>query len=320
MTCQNKNKFNTAVIYRKRKLVNKMTKISELPNSMDERSNNEYIKNFSKRMLRTQLFVATFQEKRYVEPLKSYRDVVKVDSDEKEFIENILAVRKKLRQERPTSSKWIGITGPDTIGAPVGYNLWVILPIEVFGTYWFKVKTVEFLENEVRVKLDIVRPVRNEKSVSDVSEADDSSNFDLKSSIQDLSNSIRSNITNIAKTHLTVTNIKGTVIFTLLLIGSIIGGGVNVVKYLMEYLLKFMQETSGFIKVCTPIIISCIDLIRKTIYGLFTLIVVLVHGRPNPRQMYSPHINPNNMIAYEEPRYRRRGLPYNSSVTIEEIR
>lgn len=288
-----------------------MTKISEVNTSeMDESSRQDYIKNFSKRMLKTCLFMGSYQEKRFVESLNSYRDVVKIDSDEKEFIENLIAVKKKLKQvsvdNQSRSPTWIGITDPQTIGAPVGYHLWVVLPIEVFGNYWFKVKTVEFLADEVRVKLDIVRPLKHEKSVSDVSESEtqDFQNIDIKATVQEATNKLWENLLVTFKEYVTLANIKESVIFISLLTGTLIAGGANIIKYLMEYFLKFMRELSGLIKVCSPIIITCLNIIGKTIYGFYALIVALWSGRSVPHPpTYNAHY-PNSALDFKDPRTR----------------
>ncbi|CAG9772499.1 unnamed protein product [Ceutorhynchus assimilis] len=291
-----------------------MTKLSEEKQLESVESSREACKVFAKRMLKTQLFIGNFMEKRYVDPLKAYRDVVKIDSSEKNFIQNILAVKKKVNKQLGNNSFWLGITEPNTVGAPVGYNLWVTLPIEVFGTYWFKVRTVEFLYNEIRLKLDVVRTVGDNPTCS-ASDVEDSRDFDLVTTVQDLSNNFKSGLFDFLKTNITLSNVKETVIFLTILTGTIIAGGINLVKYLMDYLLKFMREASSFIKVCTPIIISTMDLLRKMLHMLLAFIITLVHGKPKPQQQlqYQPYADPNfiygnrRAIGYKRPR---------SSVTI----
>ncbi|XP_050294091.1 uncharacterized protein LOC126734488 [Anthonomus grandis grandis] len=269
-----------------------MTKLTKY--SDDPADKKQYVKEFCKRMLKTQLFMGTFQEKRWVESVSSYRDVVRIDQEEKEFIENILVVRKKLRNEFSNDTLWIGITSSDMIGAPAGNNLWVTLPIDIFGTYWFKVKTVEFLSCEVKLRLEVVRPVRNEKSASDLSSEETSNiTFDLKSSIHDISNSFKGGMMHIL-TSITLSNFKSTVVFILLLLSTIFTAAISLVHYLMEYLLKLMKEASGFIQALTPIIIAFINLIWKVIFGFYSLIVALfVHGRSKNIQPQPIYYLPN---------------------------
>ncbi|XP_066145563.1 uncharacterized protein [Euwallacea fornicatus] len=293
-----------------------MTKITELPlNSINQASNLSYIKNFSRRMLKTQIFVGTFQEKRFVQNLNSYRDVVKINSKETQFIENLLTVKDKVSRELADIT-WIGITEPNTIGAPMGYCLWVVLPVEVFGTYWFKVKSIDFVANEMCIKLEILRKFVVEK------EEDSSSSTDRSSlSFNVVLNQVKFNLFRSFRELFTFANFKETVIFISLLVSTIVVGVVNLIKYLMEYVLQILPQISNLIKSITPIIVKCFDLIYKIVHGIFSLIVILVYSYKTPQQInHRPYYN---SIQYREPLRenfrRRRGLPSRSSVIIEPL-
>ncbi|XP_066245407.1 uncharacterized protein [Euwallacea similis] len=292
-----------------------MTKVTELSlNGIDHTSNPCYIKNFSKRMLKTQVFVGTFQEKRFVQKLNSYRDVVKIDSKETQFIENLMTVKNKVRKDL-SDITWIGITEPNTVGAPVGYSLWVVLPVEVFGTYWFKVKSIEFVAGEMRIKLEILRKFVEKEM--DPLESANQSNLCFK----EIFNQAKSNSFSFFKEHITFANFKETVIFISLLVSTIVVGVVNVIKYLMEYILRLLPQISNFIKSITPIVEKCFDFIYKIIHGIFSLVVTLVYSYRTPQQTY-PRPYYDNMQYLEDSREnfrRRRGLPYRSSVIIEPL-
>ncbi|ENN76408.1 hypothetical protein D910_11386 [Dendroctonus ponderosae] len=270
-------------------------------------------------MLKTQLFIGSYEEKRYVEAVDSYRDVVRIDSDETQFIGNLEVVTRKLKQEFYNETAWIGITDPNTIGAPAGYSLWTVLPIGVFGKYWFKVKSVAFTEQEVRLKLDVVRPLRSEQSTADSSGISASQDFDLKTSLLDASSSVHSSFTSWIKTNLTLTNIRSTVIFLSLLLTTIIAGAINLVKYLMEYSLKVMNQTSKIIEVCTPILITCIELVRSILFGILSMIVTLLRGKQLSQQViYVPSPNPPRQYMLQYPT-KRSARQRGSSVTIQPI-
>lgn len=255
-----------------------------------------HIKIFAKTMLKAQIFIGTFQEKRFVEPLGSYRDVVKIDDNEKEFIRNLKEVRKKVKDNMPPCDsnpfepRWIGITTPNVIGAPVGYNLLVNLPIVVFGKYWFKVKTVEITHNEVRLKLDVIRSFRTEVSTVPIETTE---SFNIRKATQDSIQQLKSNIIFFYKNDLTLQNLSKCFIFIVVLISAICAGAFNIVHYLMEYFLKLMRELSFFVKVSTPIFISFINLLGKSITGLYQLILLLVHGKPEPAPVYTAYYNVN---------------------------
>ncbi|XP_060526496.1 uncharacterized protein LOC132702091 [Cylas formicarius] len=283
-------------------------------------SNYRYIKNFSKRMLKTQLFIGNFHEKRFVESLACYRDVVRIDPDEDKFIENLVTVKRKVRELPSGSVPWIGITEPDTIGAPVGYNLWVELPVEIFGRYWFKVSTVEFLEKEIRLKLDIMKPLirNNEQDRSGIG----SEEFNLSAVLNGILNEVRVNLMNFCRDHITYKNTKQTLIFMFLLISTITVGGLKVVKYLMEYLVNFMRELSGLIRALTPVITTCMDIIKAIVLGTLEMIFSLLYDkRKTQATQYNAYINVDpNMIKFNDARETYGEHPTGRALPYGEIR
>ncbi|CAH1992665.1 unnamed protein product [Acanthoscelides obtectus] len=66
--------------------------------------------------------------------------VIRVSLNEQQFIKTLVKLKKRI-QECYLKGPWIGITEPGTIGAPEGFNLWVVLPEEVLGSYWYKVRS-----------------------------------------------------------------------------------------------------------------------------------------------------------------------------------
>lgn len=263
------------------------------------------VRKFAKNMLKSSLFIGTFLEKRLVEPLNSYRDVIKLSDDEDDLIANLKAVRKRCLKHFP-KSVWIGITEPKTIGAPAGYNLWVSLDKEVFGSYWYKIKYVEFLHNEVRVKLEVVRPVRERTPVLNITPNqvfDDVSQNNLSELSTKMVDFLKGQLNDFFSETLTWTNIKQATVFVVLLLSTLVTFFIHAIKYLLDYILKLLHETSGFVKVCTPIIINFMTLISNTIMGFYSLIAVLWRA--------SPTINYYQSSPYNSPYYTNmRALPY----------
>lgn len=292
-----------------------MTKVSEISSSsVDDVSDHEYIKKYAKQMLRNSLFIGTFQEKRFVEPINSYRDVITIAGDEEDFITNLLVVKRKI-DEGFLKKPWLGITDPDTVGAPVGYNLWVELKEEVFGKYWYKVKTVEFHQNEIRLKLDIIRPVKQEHSplrtnTSGTQQTTD--DVDFKEYFNQVCQALKLNLTSFCTGVLTFENIKQSVIFLSLLVGAIITGGVSIIQYLLEYLLKLIREVSFLIKAITPIITTCVNLIGKSIFGFYSMIVALYRSKPAPPPVYNAYLQYDPKMDHYQPYHNnyRPGLEY----------
>lgn len=256
----------------------------------------EYVKRFAKQMLKNSIFIGTFHEKRFVESLNAYRDVVSISGDETDLIENLIAVKKRIEREFD-AFPWIGITGPHGIGTPAGYNLWVELPTEVFGKYWFKIKSVEFLSNQIFLKLELIRPV-NDSSGNLSSFTNTSSEF-LNLSFSDIKLWTKEKISYFFYNVLTTDNIKSVIIFSSVLFSTVILSTIDIIKYLLEYLLKLIDELSKLIKTLTPIVIHLINACGKIIFGLFQLIVTLFKRNPPPQPVYNAYINydPVNRIS-----------------------
>ncbi|KAE8749874.1 hypothetical protein FOCC_FOCC003343 [Frankliniella occidentalis] len=122
----------------------------------------EEVRNFVKKRLRKRLFLGQYQERRYVEYLSVYRDMVILHSSEADLKVEIDRVQSKLRSFYG-DGKWLGITSPDTIGAPAaGHCLWTKLEDVAFGFHWFQIKQICFQEREIVIRLKVIRAVSEE--------------------------------------------------------------------------------------------------------------------------------------------------------------
>ncbi|XP_034253047.1 uncharacterized protein LOC117652328 isoform X2 [Thrips palmi] len=120
------------------------------------------IRNFVKKRLGKRLFLGHYQERRYVDTLRLYRDVVVLHKSETELQVDIERVQLKLISFY-RGGKWLGITSPDTIGAPAaGHCLWTKLQDVAFGFYWFQIRQIRFEDNAVEVRLKVIRKVNEE--------------------------------------------------------------------------------------------------------------------------------------------------------------
>lgn len=283
----------------------------------------EYIKSFAKQMLKNTIFIGTFHEKRFVECLNSYRDVVSISNDETDFIQNLVTVKKRIESEC-NKLLWIGITDPHGVGTPAGYNLWVELPIGVFGQYWFKVKTVEFCKDQISLKLDMIRPVKNEKSTSGNMSIDDTFNdLSFSTFLPKMQFLMKNNVWHFCKNTLTTENIKTVIIFISVLLSTLMLSSIDMAKYLLEYLLKLVKELSKLIEALTPVMINLINLCGRIIFGLFQLIATLFKRHPPPQPVYNAYVNydpingmPNSVFDKNFP----RALPNVSSRSRATIR
>lgn len=140
--------------------------------------------------------------------------------------------------------------------------------------------------------------------------------------LQNVSQQITTNTSQFFAEIFTLSNMKHSVIFLSLLLSTIVVSAVNLVKFLLEFLLKFLREFSGLVKAFTPITLTCLDLLRRTVYGTFSFVLALIYGgRPKPVSQqynyspYTPMIEYPDEVRLRRPNYRKK--PHRSSVTIE---
>lgn len=112
------------------------------------------MKTLCKQIIKNRVFLGHYQEKRYVERLKTYKDLVVLNSNEKSFCDDIDLVFKRIQKQinddndngaNNDVSVWLGFTAPNVIGAPAaGYCIWSKLNESesnvAFGQYWFQVR------------------------------------------------------------------------------------------------------------------------------------------------------------------------------------
>lgn len=243
----------------------------------------QHLYNFVNTMLRGRLFIGNFQEKRYVANLKEYRDVIVVSAEEKELLVDLDVVKKRLGNS--FKEKWIGITTPKTIGAPAGYCMWVDLPEEVFGRYWYKIRSVSFRKNEILLKIKPVRAIslntsleeRNTTKTNQVSSETDDKEPTTKA---DINKRVKEFISGV----ITWENVKETTKFLILLTGTVFVALIEGGKYFAEFSLKFTRELSNLIKALTPFAIACVRFMEKIVGGLYILVAMIFRDFRKPQQ------------------------------------
>lgn len=284
------------------------------------------IRKLAKSVLLNQIFMATYQERRYVQSLNDYRDVVRVHSDESDLLKSLKHVKKRIESHYQC---WIGITDDDMTGAPVGTCLWVELPQHgKFGRYWFKIKSIKFKRNEITVKVKVLRdadtPDRNVVNVTT-----NSKEFieQVQETIIDMLIITKTNLIAFHKEIFTIDNTRKALVYISALLVTLFIGAVHLLQYLGEYSLRLFREVSIFVKYATPIFLAIIDMVGKTFGSLFYLIYVLFRGNPKP-QSYTYLNNQalggasySTQRAIKGPYVTQRAIPYHmqSNVRITEV-
>ncbi|XP_068086193.1 uncharacterized protein [Anabrus simplex] len=265
---------------------------------------------FAKQMLLHRLFIGHYQERRYVDALKSYRDVIVVHETEDKLAKDLEIVRKRFQSLYRGENVWIGITGPFMIGAPAAPCVWVKLQNMAFGYYWFQIKQVKFCDNrEVCLRLKCVRPINLEAlgtgpSVSQPdfpasptpepseeqcpSAAPSTSSEENVSPTSSFFNSLKNtrvdhtifNVLSSLTSLMTLHNAKEVTSFTAVLLITCLTGACSMIKFLGDFTIKFMREMSVLIHAITPFLLAIVDFFTKCVGGFYILIAMLWRGTP----------------------------------------
>ncbi|XP_021933071.1 uncharacterized protein LOC110836299 isoform X2 [Zootermopsis nevadensis] len=267
---------------------------------------------FVKQLLINRVFQGYYEERRFVESLSSYRDVVLISTLEYDLKKDLDTVIKRLEKFYKFSKVWVGITGPDFIGAPLQHALWVKLQNLAFGHYWFQIRRVKFVEGrEMIIHLNCLRHIdvgsRNvkmsesetvENAFQGAPQPVPANNYNsvmndkIKQNFRDIKEEITANVASVVTLH----NIKGAVCFMSVFIAACITGFFHIIGYVGDYTIKFMREFSIFIQASTPIFLAMIDFFSKCVGGFYLLIAMLWRGS---------HVN---VPRYTDWRPQRRAL------------
>lgn len=273
----------------------------------EELTEGQEIKIFAKQMLINRFFLGHYKERRFVESLGSYRDVVVVTESEYDLQRDLCTVRKRLTNFYTSPKTWVGITGPDCVGAPAECAVWVKLHNLAFGHYWFQIRQVKFVDNEMILRLKCARPVdvtstnttkfsesegvegtRQETSETGTANADSGDNWDkVKQKWGDIMEEIMTNFVSV----ITLPNAKRLVRFMAVLIVACVTGILHSVRCVGDYSLQVMREISVFIQASTPICIAVIEFAAKCVGGFYLLIAMVWRGASSrhPHADWQPH-------------------------------
>ncbi|XP_075146685.1 uncharacterized protein LOC142221054 [Haematobia irritans] len=270
------------------------------------------LQSLCKQILKSRLFRGFYEERRYVDNVSGYRDIISLHRSEKELSKLLRDIRDKLAmfysQQNP--DMWIGVSS----GALGGFSpnpsaletfIWAEMDDLAFGQYWFSIKSLRFRENEVIVKLKTVRPVdaeemaekwtksssrerRTTEATSDSSsqttqpdsttKATDESEVNLQDFAEIFHQwraSIKQTIYDFMSKDISKENILGVLKFIGLLIVSLISGALVGTKFLGNFTLRFMFELSRLTHVLTPIIFKIIDVFNKIVGGFYLLLAMI---------------------------------------------
>ncbi|XP_063995587.1 uncharacterized protein LOC135172953 isoform X2 [Diachasmimorpha longicaudata] len=208
------------------------------------------------------VFVGNYTERRYVQSVPAYRDIVSIDPEESEVVKCLADIQKVVREE--FKEKWLGITCNMTDNIVVNYNLWVELDQVPLGKHWFQIRSLKMNQNTIQLQLRYLRPYEGKERDSFFNESVQYPPFNIKEIF-------------------TYHNLCEVARFSAVLLMSIITVAGNVLWYISEYSLRLTRELSNLIRVLTPIIFGLYEFMSKCVGGFIWLIFMLFGGHSAPR-------------------------------------
>ncbi|GAB0091566.1 uncharacterized protein DMENIID0001_064210 [Sergentomyia squamirostris] len=274
------------------------------------------LENFCKKVLKSRIFLGEFREKRLVSSLQSYRDVIVVDVHSESAIVNDLDVIQAKVCEwstRTAKDSWIGVTRNlnETTRSLESISLWTELEsFYPFGKYWFQIKTVRFRDNEILLKLKVLR------SVDDSTPLQRTEQQELKWEDIDWSlverggqklyiwtkNQVRDFIIFLLSMKIHPGHIFAGVKMIIFVAITAIVSAFQGIQLVGNFGLRFMQELRKCIHVLTPIFLGTLDIFSKIVGGFYMLIAMIWRDSINLRAMNN---NRNNYLALPQAPRRR---------------
>lgn len=286
------------------------------------------MQSLTKQLYKSRLFRGHYIERCLVDQIAGYRDVVVLQRSERE-LEKLLhnsAGQLRLFYQRFVPNMWVGITS----GSYGNYKhtsdpgqletcIWTELSDLAFGEYWFSIKSVRFRDQEVQLKLKMVRAVepeplatprrshslnRSSNSQSKAITSGDGSSAadevseqlqlglnDFLAVLQQWGDGVKQTVYDFMANDVNKRNIMGTIRFLGLLIFSALGGAAMALRFLGVFAVRFLFELSRFTHTATPIVFKVLEFLNKIVGAFFILLTmiwkdIVNRGQPVPKQQH----------------------------------
>ncbi|XP_016979208.1 uncharacterized protein LOC108044642 [Drosophila rhopaloa] len=278
----------------------------------------------TKQLFKSRLFRGHYLERCFVEQVGGYRDVVVLQRSERELEKLLHSSGGQLHRfyQRFVPNMWVGITSgscgsykhtPDP--GQLETCIWTEMSDLAFGEYWFSIRSLRFRDQEVQLKLKMVRRVEPEplmtprrsvslnrsKPTNAITAGEGSSKADevteqlqlglndFLAVLQQWGEGVKQTVYDFMANDVNKRNIMGTIRFLGLLIFSALSGAALALRFLGIFAVRFLFELSRFTHTATPIVFKLIEFLNKIVGAFFILLAMIwkdiVHrGRPVPVQ------------------------------------
>lgn len=267
----------------------------------------EHYRGLCKEMLKKQVFLGQFIEKKFVRSIEAYRDLIEVDSSEAAMFGRLLGfVSSRLLRTTQLEHTWIGISLRESATpAQQRWAVWTQLPDGLaFGEYLFKVKTISFKPNEIYLKLKVVHD--RDGSENPISAPSAQANIqieDVVNALNQLYVDAKVGFESVwsARTQLTflgvLVAIKNCLKYgaaALLLLGAFI---FEAIPSIGRFTLRFSAELRKFLVVLSPFLMGVLHLANNAVGGFYILLAMIWRD------------SVNGLAARREQHQRQRDAP-----------
>ncbi|ROT84877.1 hypothetical protein C7M84_021929 [Penaeus vannamei] len=247
--------------------------------------------------LRGRIFSGWVEERKWVENLGSYRDIVEVDEWEVDFNKQLNIIIRKIPGVQE-GTRWINITAPTAV--QLSYCLWVLLiqpPIP--GHYWFVITGVAVQPLfGLKISLQIVRSIdpQDYETAEARSKRRQISSSELGHELETISQQFMdwwdqvrqlnfALVWSAVTATFTISNILEAVRFCIILVITLIVGLVTLLRDSYHFVLGVIHEAGIFFRNLRPFLQSVVLFVEKLIGGLYLLLAMVYRDwkQPSPQ-------------------------------------
>lgn len=247
--------------------------------------------------LRGRIFSGWVEERKWVENLGSYRDIVEVDEWEVDFNKQLNIIIRKIPGVQE-GTRWINITAPTAV--QLSYCLWVLLiqpPIP--GHYWFVITGVAVQPLfGLKISLQIVRSIdpQDYETAEARSKRRQISSSELGHELETISQQFMdwwdqvrqlnfALVWSAVTATFTISNILEAVRFCIILVITLIVGLVTLLRDSYHFVLGVIHEAGIFFRNLRPFLQSVALFVEKLIGGLYLLLAMVYRDwkQPSPQ-------------------------------------
>lgn len=259
-----------------------------------------------KDLVKSKVFLGHYQEKRYVESLNAYRDIITLSDAELDLKSSLneLSQRISSHYKKRSQIMWFGYTNSEVeLCRPAGQSLYTELHDMAFGHYWFQVKTIRFPDewmngnSEILLKVEAIRALAK----SDYQEPKEATSLidklnDVKSiniaTWNDYFAQWKEDLNEAAlwfcSVRMNAINLLHFLKFLPLLAVSLSVAAFQSIHYIGSFTIIFLTEFRKLVKALMPLFLGILELFSKLVGGFYLLIAMIWRDSVGPGNQVRP--------------------------------